>query len=403
MSTFAYKGFSHSGRPCRGLVEAWDRKEAREKLARQGILTERLSPAGEGAGRSWLRRRQVFSVETRAMLYRELSALVHAGLPLEQSLDVLIGSPELGVNRSVVAAVRDRIREGAGFAHAIREASPRVSPLEEAVLEVGERTGALDAALDRLAGYLDEQQAMTERIATALLYPSLVLILALGIGLAVLGVMVPRVGRILEESALDLPGLTVAMLAASRFVGKALAPAVLILALAGTVVARRVRGHPGAKEAWDRFRLRIPLAGQAYTALINLRFSRTLALLLRAGVPLTEGMTMAGRATGSAWTASRVAEQADLVRQGRSLADALRHIAALRGSLPGWIEAGEASGDLSGMLESAAVRYQQQWDRTVSRFLALLEPALVLIVGLFVLLVALSILLPLLSMNQILQ
>jgi general secretion pathway protein F len=207
----------------------------------------------------------------------------------------------------------------------------------------------------------------------------------------------------LEEGALELPALTVAMLAASRFVGRALIPAALLSGLAGILAARRVRGNPMVEAWWDRVRLGLPLVGPAYAALVNLRFSRTLALLLRAGVPLTEGMDMAGRATGSVWTRTSVAEQADFVRQGRSLADAMRAIAPFRGSLPGWIEAGEASGDLAGMLESAAVRYQQQWDRTVSRFLALLEPALVLVVGVFVLLVALSILLPLLSMNQMLH
>jgi len=241
---------------------------------------------------------------------------------------------------------------------------------------------------------------MQERVATALLYPVLVFSLALLIALGVLGFMVPKVGTLLQESDIKMPALTSFMMWLSSLVSSLLIPGLLILLLVGFLVRRRYRDDERLRLQVNRWQFALPVLGVAYTALVNLRFSRTLALLLRGGVPLVDGVGMAGRATGSEWVTTLVDRESDQVRQGRSLADAIRRVPPLRASLPGWIDAGEASGDLAGLLESAAARYQRQWSRLIGRFLTLLEPALVLAIGIFVLLVALSILLPVLSMNK---
>jgi type II secretory pathway component PulF len=145
---------------------------------------------------------------------------------------------------------------------------------------------------------------------------------------------------------------------------------------------------------------RTPLVQRGYSALVNLRFARTLSLLLGGGVSLVDGVILAGRATGSAWVARLAESGAEALRHGKNLAEAVRAIEPLSASLPGWIQAGEASGKLENLLENAGDRYQQQWDRLISRGLSVLEPLLILAVGLFVLLIALSILLPVMSLNQ---
>lgn len=402
MKTFVYKGFTEAGRSSRGLVEALDLKEAREKLARQGIFAETVSPAtgAETDGRPWRRRRASFTLDARAMIYRELGSLVRAGLPLVHALDLLVRSPELGDNRTTLAAVRDRVRDGEGLAAALAGAGPRVTPFEQAVVAVGERAGTLHEVLERVATFLEQQQAMRERIATAMLYPAMVVTLALGIGVAVLGLMVPRVGAILTDAGTPLPWLTLMMLGAGRFIQTAALPVLAAVLLGWILLRNTVLRDAAWRKRIDRRRFQLPIAGRLYTALVNLRFARTLAMLLEGGVPLVEGLTMAGQATGSPWVGALVTQEAESVRQGQSLAASLRSVPPLQASLPGWVEAGEASGDLCGMLECAADRYQSQWDRLVNRFLALLEPALVIAIGVFVLLVAMSILMPLLAMNQ---
>ena len=402
MKTYEYKGFNETGRLARGLVEALDIKEAREKLSHRGILAETVSPAGAQRGRFRLRARSAFDLETRALVYRELAALLAAGLPLAQSLQILIDTPELGGTRPLLASVRDRIRDGAAMADALAAGQAGVSPFEDAVIRVGERAGNLQDVLERLAAYLDEQQMLRDRIGTALVYPALVLAFALGLGILMMGVMVPRVAGMLQESGVELPALTRGVLAVSGFVRRAGLPLAVSVGL-GFWLWRKRRGQgPAVRQRLQRAMQGTPWLGAAYAALLNLRFARTLALLLRGGVPLIEGLTLAGRATGNDQVAREVEREADAVRQGRGLADALRTVPALSGALPSWVEAGEASGALPAMLDAAATRYQQQWDRMLARFLALLEPMLILVLGGFVLVVALAILLPILSLNRVL-
>lgn len=400
MKTFEYRGFDAGQRACRGLVEALDLKEAREKLAQRGILAEKIGPAGARRPARLKLGEAEFGTATRAMLYREAGSLVHAGLPLANALEVMIEAPELGESRSCLAGVRDRIREGSAFAAAMAAASTAVTPFELAVIEVGERAGTLDAVLDRLAGYLEEQQRLKERIQTAMIYPAIVLALAVVVAILMLGVMIPRVAQLLRDTGVVLPLLTRVTLAAGRLALPVAVPVAAVLAVGWFVIRRQMEQDADYRILWDRRWFRLPVVGRGYTVLVNLRFARTLAVLLGGGVPLVDGIGLAGRASGSPWVGRLALGAADAVRHGRSLADAIRMIPPLGGSLPGWIQAGEASGKIEGLLEHAAVRYQQEWDRLITRSLGVLEPVLILAVGGFVLLVALSILLPILSLNR---
>ena len=397
MKTFSYKGFDSAGRTGQGLIEALDLKEAREKLQGRGILAEQVVPAEE-TGRG--RRRTAFHLDQRAMCYRELASLLHSGLPLVQALDILIQSPELGSNLIRLAGVRDRLREGQGLARALAENSAEVTAFERAVIEVGERVGTLSEVLLRLAQFLDEQKKLRERILTAMLYPTVVLLLATLVAIALLGFLLPWVTRMMQDAGVPISGLTRGMVGLRAW----LWPVALVVVAGGVLgwlrFRRQVRESDEARQRYDRRVLRWPLIGRGYAALINMRFARTLAMLLRGGVPLVEALSIAGRATGSAWTIQGMAQGAERVKHGASLATALRAIEPLNTPLPAWVQAGEAGGDLAALLEHAAERYQQQWDRLLTRTMSLIEPLLILLVGLFVLLIALAILLPILSMNQ---
>ena len=334
------------------------------------------------------------------MLYREVGALLRAGLPLANALEVLIAAPELGSNRAHLAGIRDRIREGSPLAEAMAQSAGAFSPFEQAVIEVGERSGTLETVLDRLAKFLEEQQRVKERIQTALIYPAIVVTLAIVISVVMLGVMIPRWSEKLGELNIKLPLLTQWVLA----VGKWILPVSIILFLLAGVgfyfFLRQMRKDADFRVRGNRLLFRLPLVRRGYSALVNLRFARTLSLLLGGGVPLVEGVSLAGRATGSAWVGRLAERGAEALRHGKSLAEAVRAIEPLSASLPGWIQAGEASGKLEDLLENAGDRYQQQWDRMISRGLGVLEPVLILAVGLFVLLIALSILMPVMSLNQ---
>jgi len=391
MKTFEYKGLTTSGQSTRGLVEAVSVKAAREQLAGGGVLVERIAVAG---------RAMRWPAEARGTVYRELAALLAAGLPLVRALDMLIQSSRGQGSGALLAGVRDRVREGASLADALAASGRGLSGFEYAVLESGVRAGTLAGVLERLASFLEDQERLRERVQRALIYPAVVVAVGLCVALVMLGVLVPRTGRLLAESGKALPLLTRVMMGVSH-VGLRAVPVLAVgVGMAIAYVRRRCRQDVTFRRRWDRALFRVPLWGRGYAQLVSLRFARTLALLLRGGVPLVEGISLAGLATGSAWVGQQAAEQAQAVRHGKRLSECLETISPLADLLPGWVRIGEESGDLAGLLEHAAGRCADRWDRYVSRALALLEPGLLLVVGVFVLLITLAVLLPVLSLTQ---
>ncbi|MEI6564744.1 MAG: type II secretion system F family protein [bacterium] len=405
MRTFAYKGFDSAGAGRRGLIEAQDLKEAREKLTARGILPQQVSPSESVAGASLSSRRGAsFKAESRVAFYRELGVLLGAGLPLVSAMEILMESPELGVSPSLLAGVRDRIREGASLAAALSAGAPQIKPYEKAILEVGEKSGNLEAMLERLALFLEEQEHLREKIVSALIYPSIILVFAIVVAVVLLGFVVPAAASVMTEqsSKFQLPVLTRVMMMAGRILMFGV-PVLMLGALFGrSYLRQRMVVEPALRVRIDQWLFRIPLVGRGYTIVTNLRCARTLSILLQGGVGLVEALALAGRSTGSAWVAHLMETEAESVRHGSSLADAVRRIPPLARSLPAWIQAGEASGALEKLLDTAGNAYQHQWNRFATRTLSWLEPILILAIGIFVLLVTLSVLLPIISLNQML-
>ena len=399
MTTFAYKGYDASGRPQSGLIEAADPKDARKRLAARGILPETLQAAGGSAARRGAPK-SAFVADVRTMFYRELAALLGSGVALVPALDVILQAPELDQARTLLAAVRDAVREGQSLRAALAAASAQVTPFEQAVVEVGERTGGMAEALARLATFLEEQEKLREKLATALLYPAVVVSLAVIIGGLVLAFMLPLVGRMFAEAHLELPWLTRALLAGGRAAGLAL----LLLAVAGVAGAaalrNRLRTDAALRLRVDRRIFALPLVGAGWRNLTSLRFVRVLGLLLERGVGLIESVPLAGRASGSAWLADCARRETEAMGQGKPLVEVIRGIRPLHPSLAAWVQAGEAGGNLIGLLDNAAQRFQQRWERLASRGMLVLEIGLTVAVGLFVALIALAVLLPVLQMNK---
>ena len=403
MKTFEYRGLDADGRVRKGLVEALGVKDAREKLSKTGILADRVSPAGDQHSRWRFGGEKGLSLDRRSVVYRELGALLKAGLPLVRAMDILIESPEMGEARGLLAKSRDDIREGVSLAEALSRASASVSMLEKALVAVGERSGTLAEALDRLASFLDEQQNVRDRIRTALMYPAVVVLVAVAVATGVFVFVLPQTAKVLREMRVEMPFITRAMMAVGKYTGMVVVPALAAIAVLGMSYGRRRFSDPAVRLHLDRLIFKIPLFGKGNVILANLRFARTLAILLHGGVPLVEAVRLGGRATGNTWIEHLAVAASESVRQGGSLSDAVRTIPPLADTLPGWIQAGEAGGGLEHLLLNAGDRYQRQWVRFITRTLGLLEPAIILLLGLFVLLVALSVLMPILSANQMVQ
>jgi len=391
MKTFSYRGYRADGGTCRGQVEAESPKAAREKLAGQGVLVERLRNAGSA--------RTGLSSSRRGVLYRELASLLKAGMPLVTALGTLLRTPDLEAAADALAAVRDHVREGSSLAAALKSAMADISPFEAATIDVAERTASLEPVLEQLAVFIETQDMLRERLHRAMIYPALVLALGVIVAVVMLGVLLPRTQQMIGGTA-ALPALTRAMLwLADAFLPWGLLAGILgLLAIASWM--RRAGRDADHRVLYDRRFYRLPLAGNGYRNLVSSRFARTLGILVRSGVSLVEGVPLAARATGSAWCERLALTASEKIRHGCTLEAAVRDMPPLADALPGWIGVGEAGGDLAGLLEHAADRCDRHFEHFLAKSLALLEPLLLLIIGAFVLLITLSIMLPVFSLTD---
>lgn len=394
MKTFAYRGYARDGARARGLLEALDLKDAREKLAARGVLAESVEPAVGAGGR-----RIRFDPARRAAFYRELGALTKSGVPVVAALDLLLDASSDPRSNRVLASLRDLIREGAAPAEALPVAVPDASAFEIAMVQAGQRTGRLGEVFDQMADYLDEEQRLREGIRSALIYPLLVVGLALVIGVVMILAVLPRLGALFADTGMELPLLTRTLIWLGGD-GRMIALLVMALPPIGAWLVRRQFQKPAFRAVMERLLSRLPVVGAGIRLTATIRFSRTLAMLLKGGTPLVDSLPLAGRASGHRGLDEAISVGAEQVRHGKSAAAMLSGCPLIGRQLPAWYRAGEASGDLPGMLEHAAQRFQAEWETLLQRTVRLAEPILIILVGGFVLLIALAILMPMLALNR---
>ncbi len=400
MSAFEYAGYNQAGRRCRGVLEGRDAREIRNLLAKQGVLADRVHEV-RFAKKSFAQRGDVAQ---RIGFYEELSALLGAGIPMVDALGIMFNAPGVGVDQRRVAQLRDAIRGGKPLASSLATVFAMMHPFEKAVLEAGQRAGALPLMLERLAGFLEAQHKLADNVRSALIYPVFVVGFAIAMILAILGFGLPAVGRMLGETGVHLPfmirwsmrwGGTVALLVVVAVI-------VLIIGVRGAIT--RTARNRANKQRLERAIFKTPFLGAGYGLLVNLRFVRTLELLLSGGYPMVESLALAGTASGSAWVEEIMKQASENVRHGGCTpAEAVAMAPPLVVSaLPAWIRSGEAAGATGKMLGRLAERLEQRWERFSNRALNLLTPVVILVVGAFVLAATLSILLPVLHLNRVL-
>lgn len=366
-------------------------KDARKRLAASGTLAEDISAAGH---------RVRFPVGDRLVFYRELSSLLAAGLPMVKALDTLIDTPDAERSRSLLAGVRDAVREGTSLSDALAGAADSVGLFEQSVIKAAERSGDMEGMLEQLAAFLEDREQLQQRVLSALIYPAIVFTVGVCVAVVMLGFLVPRAQEILSKANVPLPAITRIVVGVGALAVKIGVPVLVAVGLGVLLLRRRMGDDEDLRVRLDRMLFRIPLFGVGYGILVNLRFAQTLAVLTRGGVPVTDGLVLAGRASGSPWVARLAESGGESVRHGGSLSAAVGGIPPLAESLPGWIRIGEAGGGVARLLDTAGRRYGDRWDRYVARCLSFLEPVLILIIGGFVLLVTLSVVLPVISLSQ---
>ena len=382
----------------RGVLQADTARAARAQLRERGLipLEVRGVRAESAGGWSWSGQGQ-----ERSLLLRQLATLLKAGLTLEEVLSVLAEQSESAASRRQLAAIRARVMEGQSLSQAMAE-HPRLFPiLYTAAIAAGERAGRLEPVLERLATYAEQREAMNRGLGIALVYPLLLALIAIGVVWGLIGFVVPRVVGVFEQATQQLPLLTRSLLLVSDLIaayGLLLLVGLVLMAVGLSLLWRR----PRPRLLMDRWILDLPVLGRLVKARQTASFTRTLAILAASAVPLVEALQVSAGVVGNGVVRADIQRAAAQVREGVSLSRALDGSGWLPPVARRLISGGERSGELAPMLEHAADIQEQALASATTVMLAVLQPVLILLVGLMVLYIVLAIMLPILSMSQLL-
>jgi len=405
MPVFDYKGWDAKGKRTQGSVDADGPQAARVKLKRAGIYTIELKQQVLASDKSLFTRIAQFkgkaSISSRelSVATRQLSTLVRGGLPLITALNALIDQVGNENLSGVFTDVRERINEGASFADAL-EAHPKVfTSLFISMVRAGETSGALDVVLERLSEFLEGQEELRGKILSALIYPIVMLIVGSGVVIFMVTYVIPQVQVIFEETQQALPLPTTILLATTGFL-RHWGWAVVLAAIGGYYALRRYIGTDVGREKWDRLRIRMPIFGNLSLVISTSRFARTLSTLLSSGVPLIRGLDIVEHVMGNVLLSTAIRESRDAIAEGADFAGPLKASGMFPPIVVHMIAVGEKTGELENMLMHLADAYDTEVEIRIRALTSLMEPVLLLIMGVVIGFVVVSVLLPIFQMTQ---
>jgi general secretion pathway protein F len=401
MPTFRFEAANDDANLERGELDAESAKAARAALRARGLVPVSVEALATGDDRG-PRGRARFGPADLALATRQLASLLTAGLPLDVALATLADQADGEAQRQVFRAVRADVTAGHRFAEALSR-HPRVfPPVYVATVAAGEQAGSFATVLERLADYLEDRQALRNKLLAAATYPAIVTVIAIAIVLFLMTYVVPQVVEVFQQTRQALPWPTRALLGIAWF----LRTFGLYLLAAGIAAAWLLRGalKRGAfKAAWDARLLTLPLFGRIVRGVDTARFASTLAMLVEAGVPMLRALSAAEATLSNSTLRAVVQESIGRVREGVGLARALAPAKAFPPVLIRLIEVGESTGRLPRMLGHAARIQAREVERRATALATLLEPALILVMGALVLGIVLAVLMPIIEINQLVR
>jgi general secretion pathway protein F len=400
MPAFKFEALDAAGKSSTGLLEAENAKAARAQLRAQALVPLAVTPVVGARGESGAGRfsRRVFDATGLAVWTRQIAGLVSAGLPLERALTALADESENPRQRELIAHLKSEVNAGAPFARALANAPREFDEVYRAVVAAGEQSGALGQVLEKLADDLEERQALKAKLLGAMLYPAIVSLIAIVIVVFLVTYVVPQVASVFTTSKRALPGLTVAMLATSAFV-RGYGWLMLAAAVSAAAAFMALRRNPAFRERSDGALLNLPLVGRLARGYNAARFASTLAMLAGAGVPILKALQAAAETLGNRAMRADAMDALVQVREGAPLASALAAKKRFPGLLAMFARLGEQTGQLPVMLGRAAVQLSAEVQRRAMALATILEPLLIVVMGVVVMLIVLAVLLPIIQLN----
>ncbi len=403
MAGFNYQALDASGKLKKGVIESDSARQVRANLREQGLIPVQIDPLAQTAADVAAKRvRGKISIAELALLTRQLATLLGAGLTVEETLNALIEQAETQQQRQILAGVRGEVLAGQPLARAMNQ-YPHVFPdLYRTLVDAGEQSGQLSPVLLKLADYTEERQALRQKVGLAFVYPAIITLVAILVVTGLLTYVVPQVVQVFQNTNQNLPLLTKALLALSGFL-RVYGIYGLALLLLSAWFAHRALKQPALRERFDRLMLRLPLIGRLTRGLNTARLASTLAILVGSRVPLLASLKAGVGVVGNLPMKRALEETQRMVREGSTLSRALGAQKMFPPLMVHLIASGEASGRLPDMLERAAGSQTREVENRIATLVSLLEPLLILAMGVIVLVIVLAILLPIMELNTLVR
>ena len=403
MAAFSYKALDAKGRNKTGILEGDNPRQIRSQLREKGLMPLEVEPAAEKEQKI-SKGIQLFqpkiSTKDLALLTRQLATLIESALPIEEAILAVAEQCEKPRQKNMMMAVRSKVVEGHSLADSMGDFPHVFDQLFRAMVAAGEKSGHLDTVLERLADYTEKRQQTRNVMIQAMVYPTIMVLVAFAIVTLLLTHVVPQIVDQFDTMGQELPGVTKFLINMSEWFQNYIFHTVFIIVTLIFIFGRFMRN--------DAFRLRVhrfilgfPVFGKVIKGLNTSRFASTLSILTASAVPILEGMRISGQVLLNDYIKKLIAESAMMVQEGSSLKVALSKTKIFPPMMMHMIASGEKSGELQQMLSRAANNQDREFEMQVSVALSILSPMLILAMAGIVFFIVIAILLPIVSLNQI--
>ena len=402
MAAFEYKALDTKGRQKKGVLEGDNARQVRQQLREKGLMVTEVVQTNERekkkASSSFSFRRGI-STHDLSLITRQLATLVQAGMPLEECLKAVAEQSEKPRLKNMLLAVRSRVVEGYTLSDSMAEYPHVFDQLFRAMVAAGEKSGHLDTVLNRLADYTENRQQMRSKLQQAMIYPTMLTLVAVSVVAFLLATVVPKIVDQFVQMGQQLPGITEVLLVASDFVQN-WGIVVVIVIIAIVMGIKTALKRPDFRLRWDRWVLNIPVIGKVARGLNTSRFARTLSICTSSAIPLLDGMKVASDVMTNTWVNQQILEASDKVREGSTLRIALEQTKLFPPMMLHMIASGERSGELEQMLTRSADNQDRDFESLVNMALGVFEPLLIVAMAGIVMFIVIATLMPIIELNN---
>jgi len=408
MSVYEYTALDEKGRERKGFVDAMGVAAARQKLREEGVYPIEINQAADKkdaalSGVLGINFWQRVSTKDVSIFTRQLSTLLGAGIPLVPSLSVLIAQTKNQLLKQTLAQIREQVNEGKSLTQGMLNFPRIFPPFYVNMIRAGESSGTINLVLERLADFSENQQALMSKIRSALAYPIIMLFIGSAVIFLLMTFVVPKITGIFTDMHQTLPLITVVLIGISNFLKSFWWLILILLAAAIAAFKYMTTGTEAGKRLWDTAKLKIPVWGQVNLKIAIARFCRTLATLLQSGVPLLSSMEIVRNVVNNILIGEAISKASKDVEEGKGLSGPLTQSGLFPPLVTEMVAVGEQSGTLEKMLNRVATAYETESQSDIMVMTSLLEPLMILVMGLLVGFIVISILLPIFEMNQLVK